>query len=116
MSQYTGAKSWCLPIGRGLYLTTEPLVWHVGKLDSECAVMVPWGFQFDVTIPRLWCWLFDPNAPEYLKAAALHDWLLEEGWDRLSAGAVFHNALKADGVTVWRRLIMWLAVSLYHYN
>jgi hypothetical protein len=24
--------------------------------------------------------------------------------------------LKADGVAVWRRLVMWLAVSLYHYN
>ncbi|WP_263618114.1 DUF1353 domain-containing protein [Pseudooceanicola nanhaiensis] len=61
-------------------------------------------------------WLFDPAAPEYLKAAALHDWLLSEGWDRMTAGAVFHNALAADGVSVWRRLVMWLAVSLYRYT
>ena len=33
-----------------------------------------------------------------------------------TAGAEFHEALKADKVALWRRLSMWLAVSLFKYR
>jgi hypothetical protein len=60
--------------------------------------------------------LFDPKDHRFMKAAALHDWLLDRDWSRLTAGAIFHNALQADGVVLWRRLVMWLAVSLWKYR
>jgi hypothetical protein len=69
-----------------------------------------------VSVPRWLWWLFDPHERAYLKAAALHDHMLVAGWDRISAASQFHNALKADKVRLWRRLAMFLAVSLYRYE
>ncbi|KQI68653.1 hypothetical protein AN189_10185, partial [Loktanella sp. 3ANDIMAR09] len=57
-----------------------------------------------------------PHDPRFHKAAALHDHLLRQGWDRLTAGAVFHDALLADGVPRWRRFAMWFAVSAFKFR
>ena len=116
MSQYTRPGDWCEPAGGILYRSIAPLTWEVGTAGSGLAVSVPVGVTFDVTIPRGARWLFNPHDPRYLKAAALHDELLRRGWDRATAGAVFHAALKADGVARWRRPVMWLAVSLFKFN
>jgi len=97
------------------YRIIEPLVWHIGHEDGPPYV-VPSGFIFDVTIPWGLRWLFQPTYKKYLKAACLHDHMLVSGWDRMTAGSQFHQALKADNVTAWRRIIMWLAVSLWKYE
>jgi hypothetical protein len=116
MSAYTSAGDWCEPLSGILYVSTKPLSWDVGAKGSGLTVTVPAGVRFDVSIPHGLRWLFDPHDPHYLKAAALHDQMLAMGWDRLTAGAIFHQALKADGVSRWRRLVMWLAVSLFKYQ
>ena len=116
MSAYTKAEDWCLPVGGILYQSIRPLSWEVGVMGSGLIVTVPAGTVFDVSIPRGLRWLFDPHDPHYLKAAALHDEMLLRGWARTKAGAEFHEALKADKVAMWRRLLMWLAVSLFKYR
>lgn len=116
MSSYTNAKDWCTPIGGILYKSTKPLTWEVGTKGSGLYVTVPVDTTFDVSIPKGLRWLFDPHNPKYLKAAALHDMLLLQNWARTTAGAEFHEALKSDGVTLWKRLAMWLAVSLFKYR
>lgn len=116
MSAYTHAEDWCLPVGGILYQSIRPLSWEVGAPGSGLIVTVPAGTVFDVSIPVGLRWLFDPHNPAYLKAAALHDEMLLRGWARTTAGAEFHEALKADGVARWRRLAMWLAVSLFKYK
>lgn len=116
MSAYTKAEDWCLPVGGILYQSIRPLSWEVGALGSGLIVTVPAGTVFDVSIPRGLRWLFDPHDQRYLKAAALHDVMLRRGWARTTAGAEFHEALKADEVARWRRLSMWLAVSLFKYR
>ena len=116
MSAYTHAEDWCLPVGGILYQSIRPLSWEVGAQGSGLIVTVPAGTVFDVSIPRGLRWLFDPHDPRYLKAAALHDEMLLRGWARTTAGAEFHEALKADKVAMWRRLSMWLAVSLFKYR
>ncbi|MGR3626808.1 MAG: DUF1353 domain-containing protein [Limimaricola sp.] len=106
---------WCAPVGGTLYTTTGPLTWGIGR-KSGPPITVPPGFAFDVSIPRpLWL-AFSPHDPRYLRAAAIHDWLLTDGWWRVTAGAVFLEALRADGVGRIRRLLMWLAVSLYRWT
>ena len=117
MSAYTEAADWCAPLDGRKYITIKPLSWEVGRKGSGYIITVPVEFIFDVSIPWFATWLFDPHDPHYLKAAALHDQLLHvRQWERVSAGSVFHNALRADGVPLWRRLIMWLAVSLFRYS
>jgi len=116
MSAYTKAEDWCVFIGGITYRVEKPLSWDVGVKNSGLVVTVPKGRIFDVSIPRGLRWLFDPHDPHYLKAAALHDEMLDRNWARTTSGAEFHEALKADGVALWRRLSMWLAVSLFKYR
>lgn len=116
MSAYTSPANWCKPIGGIRYVSVKPLTWEVGVKGSGFLVTVPAGTEFDVSIPRVFRWLFDPHNPHYLKAAALHDELLRREWARTTSGAEFHEALKADGVSLWRRLVMWLAVSLFNFT
>ena len=110
MSAYTDASAWYAPEGGG-YRTTAPLEWHVGR-EGGPVVVVPPGFPFEVSTPPGLRWAADPHDPRYLKAAALHDWCLADGWDSVSAAAVFWTALEADGVGLARRVAMFLAVTV----
>ena len=103
-----------LPDGR--YQTAEPLRWEVGRAGSNLWVEVPVGYVFDVSVPRALWRLFDPNDWRYLKAACLHDWLLDDGWYRVTAAGVFGAALRADGVGIVRRLVMVVAVALWRFD
>lgn len=98
------------------YRVVKPIYWDIFYLGSGLTVHVPAGYDFDVSVPKWLCWLVNPHKVEFLKAACLHDFLLESGSDRVTAAAVFHEALKADGVSLWRRLAMWLAVSLWKWS
>lgn len=115
MSAYTDA---CYPWARrgAGYITTAPISWEVGRKGSRLWLHVPVGTPFDVTVPRLLRWLFDPHDTRFLKAAALHDYALADGWDRVSAAAAFCDALKADGVGKAQRLLMTLAVILWRFS
>lgn len=117
MSAYTRTPGWFRPIrGTIRYEALQELRWEVGAKGSGLFIIVPRGFIFDVSIPRLLRWAMDPHDRRFLKAAALHDAIRGDGWDRVTAGAIFHAALKADGVGRLERLFMWLAVSLYRWE
>lgn len=98
------------------YQTTAPISWEIGRLGSGLVYTVPVGTAFDVSVPRPLRWLFSPHNPSYLKAACVHDTMLIDGWTGVACGAAFHDALRADGVSVLQRLPMWLAVSLWKYG
>lgn len=116
MSAYTKAHGWCVPIGGIKYRTTKTLVWRVGPETYGAEYSIPSNMVFDVSIPGALQWLFSPHDHRYLKASALHDHFLESGWDRFTAGAQFHEALKADKVPRWRRIAMALAVLFFKYR
>lgn len=91
---------WCQPIGGIEYITTKPIEWHVGKKNSHLVVIVPKGFKFESSVPRLFWWLFSPHDPQYLLAACIHDWLLENNFRPAFAasewfdGAQYYDAPK----------------------
>lgn len=116
MSAWTKQRSWCRRAGFFGFLTVSPLLWDIGRKASGFTYVVPVGFVFDVSVPPALRWLISPEDPHFLKAACLHDHMLRHGWDRRTAGAVFHEALAADGVGRALRLAMWLAVSLWKWN
>jgi hypothetical protein len=116
MSLYTDAANWCEPIGGIRYQVSEPVSFEVGRKGSGLLVSVPEGTVFDCSIPRLLQCVLSPHDLRFLKAAALHDVLLGRQWDRVTAAAVFHDALRSDGVGRLQRLLMWMAVSLYRWQ
>ncbi|WP_353474777.1 DUF1353 domain-containing protein [Salipiger sp. H15] len=116
MSAYTRLTGWHVPVGGIGFEVSTPVPWELGAIGSGLWIIVPSGTRFDCSVPLFLRWAFDPLDPRYRKASCLHDWLLSvKGWGRVAAGAVFHDALAADGVPLWERLAMWLAVSLYRF-
>lgn len=116
MSAYTKHRGLFEPAGGIKYRTTEPIDWELWEKGSGDWFTVPAGTVFDVSIPLFLRWAFDPHDRRFLKAAALHDTMLESGIDRLRSAAEFNLALKADGVGMRRRLAMFLAVALWRFS
>lgn len=115
MSAYTKFNDWSKRKGSG-YVITKTLSWEIGRKGSNLWIHVPEGFNFDMSVPRVLQWLFDPYDPRYIKAAALHDYTLRQGWDRVSAAATFDAGLKASGVSRIARLVMVLGVIVFKYR
>lgn len=87
----------------------------VGSLDAPTEVIdVPAGFQFDGASVPLPFRLFVPMAhPDYIQAAALHDWMLESRrYTRTYCDAVFAEALGVLGMPKLWRTIMFAAVRI----
>ena len=116
MSVYTNSRDWYEYDHGIFYRVTQPIEWLVGSVETGATYTIPVGAQFDVSVPRYARWLCNPHNPKYFKAAALHDHFLSIGWDRFTAGAQFHQALKADGVPKLRRALMALAVLFFKYQ
>ena len=105
--EYTGAGD--------RYVLTAPLVWEVGRRGSGWMYVVPAGFAFDLSVPRLLTWLVSRHYRAWLLPAALHDHLLAQGFDYAFAGGEWRRA--ADffdpgnrlnlpallGITLWTR-------------
>ena len=95
--------------GRGLWQLNEPLVYVSAILDES--ISAPAKFVTDFAsvprIPGIW-WIAGGLADE---AAALHDWLYNQKLvDRKIADQIFLEAMKASGVSWWRRGLMYSAV------
>jgi hypothetical protein len=115
MSGYTSAFG-VRHVAGARYALTNELIWDVGMKGSGLTYSISAGYEFDVSIPKILQRVFSPHDRRFLKAAALHDHMLEAGWSRAESAAVFHEALKADGVPRWRRMVMFLAVAFYKYS
>lgn len=95
--------------GSGRWQLIEPLTYYGDKFAH---VVVPAGFETDLaSVPRFaYYGLFGNTAH---KAAVVHDWLLAEGERREDADAEFLAAMRASGVPVWRRWVMYAAVRMF---
>lgn len=84
--------SWCKKGGSRGYVTTQKVDWWIGKKGSGWLFTVPAGREFESSVPTLkwrgsplkrfqpFHWVFSPDDPFFLKSAAIHDMLLEEGY------------------------------------
>jgi uncharacterized protein DUF1353 len=75
---------------------------------------VPYGFQFDgASVPLPFRILVPMAHPDYIQAAALHDWMLTCGrWPRRYCDLVFYEALGVLGMPALWRAIMFGAVRI----
>ncbi|WP_416558309.1 DUF1353 domain-containing protein [Phaeobacter sp. JH18-13] len=86
----------------------------VGNLKTPSEVInVPDGFTFDGASVPLLLRLFAPMAhPDYIQAAALHDWMLEhEDCSRWHSDRVFREALEVLGMPPLWCALMHRAVN-----
>lgn len=97
----------------GNWRTKNAIVWQVGFKGSHLWVRIPAGTVTDLaTIPWFARPVFRSADARYAKAALLHDTMLRSGWSPQTAAAEFRSALIADGVSLWRVNIMFLAVLI----
>lgn len=76
-------------------------------------IVVPVGFKTDgASVPRLPL-AFMLTGATAMKAAVVHDWLLVRQISKDTAAKVFLEAMVAEGVTKWRRTVMYWAVKLW---
>ncbi|QGH74591.1 tail assembly chaperone [Bacteriophage DSS3_VP1] len=117
MSHFTELKHWYWQGRNKQYITTKEVKWEIGVEGSSLWVTVPKGFNFDVSVPKALTWLVDPHNPKYFKAACLHDYALHElNWDRVSAAALFSEALRAEKLNSVLRLLMVYAVIGWNWK
>lgn len=81
-------------------------------------VVVPVGFKTDgASIPRLPLtrWIIGtPLVGEYVRAALIHDYLYAvQTVNKGLADRIFERAMKDDGVSWWRRNLIYQAVSMF---
>ena len=116
MRPFTKEENWCIRLEGTEYISLIPITFDLGFKGSGFSYTVPKDFKFEVSVPRGLRWVLSPHNPKYLKAAAIHDHMLERGWDRPTAGGVFQAALKVSGVGSTKRLTMFFAVTLWKWH
>lgn len=79
--------------------------------DDVTDIVVPEGFKTDLaSVPRIF-WSLIPRSGRYTRAAIIHDYLYDKGLvSRARADAIFLSQMRKDGVVVWKRLVMYMAV------
>jgi hypothetical protein len=101
-----------LPSGK--WEITQPFFVDVREQGKPQRVFeVPATFKTDfASVPRapLVFWLTGDVSH---KAAVIHDYLYTLGEPRKYADAVFRAAMKTEGVSGWRRGLMWAAVRVF---
>lgn len=85
------------------------------RIDGRTVIVLA-GFKTDfASVPRLpLAYLLAGNTAH--KSAVLHDWLYTKGADRQFADQAFLAAMKAEGISGWRRWLMYSAVRAFGWS
>ena len=81
------------------YSLGSDLSWDIGRKGSSWRLIIKKGFKVNVSAPRLLEWAIDVHDTDLLAAATIHDWLLDESFDKAFASSEFRRALMARGVS-----------------
>jgi hypothetical protein len=104
-------------LGRRVFRLTHDY-WVIRQIAGEesIAIRVPKDFETDfASIPRFAMWLVGPPAGKYAKSAVVHDYLYkkEAQVSRFLADAIFRDLMEAEGVEMWRRVVIYYAVRSF---
>lgn len=91
------------------YVTTRPIDWWIGKNKSGWLLVIPEGREFESSVPLWLRWLWPPADPFYLKAAVIHDVLLEAGFRKAFADSQWFEAALSEHAPALRT---WAAFGL----
>lgn len=104
--------NWCKPGVKRRYVITRALHWDIGKRGSGWTLNVPEGREFESSVPRWLWWFFSPDDPLFLKSAAIHDMLLEEGYRVQFADTQWIEAARSVHAPVIKRELAFAAIRL----
>ena len=90
---------------------SQPLEWEIGREGSEWLLVIPPGFTFDSSVPRWLRWLVSPDHEPWLLAAAVHDYLLQSGFDKAFAAGEWYRAAKTKQSSDSKA---WLVLPAYY--
>lgn len=77
------------------YVLGSELMWYIGKKDSGWKLVIPAGFVFDITVPKLLRGLVSQHHRPWFLASAIHDYLMKSGFDRAFAAGEWYRAARA---------------------
>lgn len=114
MSGFTEFAAIC-PAEDGLWRLSSPMAFDLVYGDPESRIVVPRDFITDgASIPVALRIIFDRGDSRYMKAAILHDYMLQTGeFTPRQCADAFADALRAAKVKRWRISAMWLAVLFW---
>lgn len=104
--------TWCRKGGSRGYVVTRDIAWRIGSPDSGWVFRVAAGREFESSVPRRLHWLFPPDDPNFLKAAAVHDALLEVGHRRAFADSQWVEVALSVGAPRRRAIAAYAAMVL----
>lgn len=94
------------------WVVVEACTVKIGHAFKGFEFRLNFGDRFDVSVPWGVRWIFSPDDPRYLRAAAVHDEMLRRHFSRDVAAAAFLYLLREDGVGFLERQAMFLGVYL----
>ncbi|HHX9832721.1 TPA: DUF1353 domain-containing protein [Salmonella enterica subsp. enterica] len=102
-----------------LWRIHEPFEFYLSD-DNSDVISVPAGFITDLaSVPRIF-WTFMPPDGKYAKAAIIHDYLYDNALrTKKEADRIFLDGMTVLGVPKWKRIVLYLAVSIFgrgHYS
>ena len=95
------------------YYTNKDIVWRVGKKDGELFLYIPKGTEFESSIPTWLRWLITTDHPQLLKAALIHDVLLDRGYRPVLAAIEWYDAALSDGFPRVKAILATIFIWLY---
>lgn len=108
--------------GKWVWITSRRMTFMFGAFQNSAVFAVPANFESDLgSIPAWARWLVNPSDPDCAQAYILHDFIntltnhRPPGIDVVSsvqAAAALYDALRCNGVAVWKAKIIYLAVVL----
>lgn len=108
--------SWCKKGGSRDYVVTESFTWWIGKKQSGWVLLIPAGREFESSVPWWLHWAFSPDDPFFLKAAAIHDALLEMGTRNLFADSQWIEAAMSDHAPALRTWFAYFGMLLRRFG
>lgn len=84
--------------------------------DKGIVHTVPVGFVTDgASIPKaFWSWIGSPFTGLYRKPSLIHDYLYAtQTTERIYADRIFLEGMKSEGVSWWKRRVMYSAVRIF---
>jgi hypothetical protein len=104
---------WCERGGSREYVTVFPIVWFVGKKNSDWRLVIRPGREFESSVPALLRWIISPDDPRFLLAALVHDHLLEAGYRPFFAAGEWYDAALSRGAPRWLALPAAFVVAVF---
>lgn len=119
MSSFTEAISFSpilAGVNKGKWKVGSSFEWYLTDKEGD-KIVVESGFPFDgASVPTLLTVWFPRIHTDYIQAAALHDWLLENersNFSRKEIDRIFRQALRVLKNPKHRVNMMYLGVSLF---